>query len=218
MRRARAIARLTTAAMLLAGCAASEDLTPPAFQPEGATSVELPRQEVVVAVGDVPPPPGDVGLADEAEPGDRATLDVDVATFGDRWNEAAGAGPMTELVIDEWVVGYAQPSGDFTHPWAKWLVLRGRWDYATGRLELVSISFTSHPEADGELVGFGLLTLLIAVAGPHASFDLAADLELFELGAHLLPGESFSSEVVVDGVRYLFDADLAGGELVAEPA
>ena len=212
--RIRHAALAATGVLLLAGCG-----TDNGDDGDNGVGEAFPRQEVQVAVGEEPPSPEDVGVGDEIEPRDRDTLDVDLATFGRQWNETAGEMGVDGLMIDEWLVGYAMPSGDYTHEFADWLAVYGSWSYG-GDLEYAAIEWRFDPDMDGFLAASSWGALVGAVLGlddPDVVFEALEDLGLVGVDEDDFAA-GLDAEVERDGVLFEVYSDDSGGDLTAWPA
>lgn len=178
----------------------------------------FPREEVLVATGEAPPSPDEVGVGEHVEPDlrGRSTLGIDLATFGDQWNAAADDLGAGELTIDEFVVGYALNRGDYTHEFSETFVLFGARDYESGEMVYAAVDwaiedFDTAPVADSWLA-------LISAANPDYGPDEVREVmdQLDALAEQAEGAEVLDAAVSHDGKTYEAIIDDRGGELVVE--
>lgn len=206
--------------LALIGCDAQggNDMAEPESQEENG----LPK-EVRVDVGEEPPSPTDVGIADQIEPDKRGgTIDVTLATFGETWNERATDLGRQDLNISDFEVGYGTGSSAFTHKAEDWLTVAGSIDYESNELHYAEVGWPewdSAPEVDGETVSDSW-TILIRASNPNLGSDEAIQV-LKDLGLWNISGQELEKGVDTtterDGFEYEASAGDLGGFLTVGP-
>lgn len=205
---------VVVAAVVLVACGGGDGEEAPA---DAAGGDGFPREEVSVAVGEQPPSPEDVGLGGEVDPRDRETLDLDLAAFGQQWNDAAAQVGRADLEISDWRVGYARPRGDFTHEFADWLALFGAFGYDDGTLEYVVVEWEYAADIDGQQIASTWPALISATSGLEDPGEVMAELGLDTVDEAAL-AEGLEATATHDGIVYEVFSDDIGGELEARPA
>lgn len=209
------LAVVIVAALVMVACSGGDEDGDEA--PADASGDGFPREEVTIAVGEQPASPEDVGLGGEVEPRQRDTLDIDLATFGRRWNDAAADLGQDDLEISDWEVGYAQPRGDFTHELAGWLRLFGAFSYADGDLEYVVVEWEYSADIDGQQVASTWPVLISATSDVEDPGEIMGQLGLDAVDEDSLAA-GLEATATHDGVAYEVFSDDIGGELEVRPA
>lgn len=206
--------------VLLITALALTSCTPSTNEPEWGGTGSWVVKQTLVPVGVPPASPDDerVRGVQPSIPEQYRRMNVDLATFGLRWNEAAELLDHPELSVAEMTTVYQKTmlAFGFRLGGQDWHTAAGAVDYETGAVVYADLEWaawmTSRPDADARAIPDAWLCLVYAATDDITLDDARAIVE--EVTA-VVDG---SQTLVRDGVSYRFTTANGEGNLVVTGA
>lgn len=206
---------LTIALFFVLGCGADNDVDDEQAYGE-VNGWEFKR--MTISVGENPLPPEDVGVIGTESRERKVITGHDLASFGERWNEAVDELDLQGLSLDELDIVYQKPVVSAQYDFEDWLMVYTSTCYDTGHLEYTAVEWEITPDMVGETITGSWAALIYATIPYMSVEDLSGTIS--ELGIYDLSTDELADyelQTVIGDYQYWFYSTDTWGDFEITP-